>query len=364
MFVLSNLYSGGAQRTILNIVNGLDSDKYNIKLVLLKRTQDELYINSLSENVDYEYLDRRALKASFRLRKSVIKFNPVIIFSTLGYVNFLTIFTSVLFFRKPIIILRETIFRKFVNLKDKLVFKWVHKISDFNIALSAGVEENMIINYGVKKEKIQLIYNPLDIDMINKKKLLPVSFEYTKSLKLIVVGRLAEQKNHIMILKALNYFKKNYHDDFELIILGDGVLKGFLLDSIKQFNLTENVKLLGNIENPYPYFHKADIMLMSSNYEGFGHVIIEAMITRTLVISTDCPYGPREIIKEDYGILLDIDDHVSMANKILEYTKDFTKYEKIIDKAYKRTEDFNLKKIIKEYDELFSRLIVKKKGRL
>ena len=348
---------GGAQRTILNVVNGLDKKRYQIKLVMLNKTKNETYLSYLHPSIEYYYLNKKARYSLFSLRKTIKSFKPIFVISTLGYINILTAFSTIFFNNKPFIILRESAYRTFNNKFQSKLYIFAHKIADYSIALSKSVQKNMIENYKISKEKIGVIYNPIDLTFINKKLNKDIDFSFTKKVKLVVAGRLVSVKNHSMVIKALNYFKIHFHDNFELLVLGDGPLKEELYNEVKLYNLQDNIHFLGNVKNPFPYFEKADFMLVSSISEGFGHVIIEAMACKTLVISTDCTGGPREILQDKYGFLVPINDYIKMAQAIHHFYLDQKHYDRVIEMATSRLNDFKLQKIIMDYEKLLARLI-------
>jgi glycosyltransferase involved in cell wall biosynthesis len=116
--------------------------------------------------------------------------------------------------------------------------------------------------------------------------------------------------------------------------------------------LEDNVRLLGFQENPYKFFKNADLFVLSSLWEGLGQVLIEALASGTLVVSTDCPSGPSEIIEGDYGKLVKVEDSEDLANGIISMLKKENK-EELIELGKKRAEDFRSTKIIKEYENLF-----------
>lgn len=362
IFVLSNLHVGGAQRTILNIVNGLNKSQYVIKLVLLKKTENETYLQYLDQDIQYEYINKQARYSFFSLRRIIKSYEPQIVLSTLGYVNILTAFSCAFLKDKPIVILRESAYRNFENTLHRFFYQKAHKLADFSIALSESVKQNMITNYKISAEKIEVIYNPLNLSLINEQKVSNVDFKYSKTLKLVSAGRLVTVKNHIMIINALHYFDNTFHHDFELVILGDGPLKPQLQKEVKLLNLENRIHFLGNVRNPYPYIKKADIMILSSLSEGFGHVIAEAMVCETLIVSTDCTGGPREIIQDKYGVLVPVNDNQKLAEKIHYYSENKIAYRKKVTAASIRVQDFDVRTVVTAYEKRFA-ILMKQLGR-
>ena len=169
---------------------------------------------------------------------------------------------------------------------------------------------------------------------------------------IIAVGRLAEEKDYPTLLKAFSivrsYFKAR------LIILGSGLLERELKYMAKKLDIDNYVNFLGFKKNPYKYFRKADIFVLSSKCEGFGHVIVEAMATGTPAISTDCKSGPREIIgNNEFGVLVPVGDHNALANEICNLIMDKEKRKKLSLKGFQRAEAFDAKTIVPKYESLF-----------
>jgi glycosyltransferase involved in cell wall biosynthesis len=141
-----------------------------------------------------------------------------------------------------------------------------------------------------------------------------------------------------------------------LIILGDGPEKDHLLNIIKENSLERNVFLLGHKNNPYPYISKAKTFILTSESEAFGMVLVESLILGTPVISTDCEFGPREIIAPELNIQEKITYPYISKNGILldkeDPLKNFEDLEELIS---------NLKKTLKteHLDRFYSKNIYK-----
>jgi glycosyltransferase involved in cell wall biosynthesis len=118
----------------------------------------------------------------------------------------------------------------------------------------------------------------------------------------------------------------------------------------EELNVTDHVYLPGFVDNPFKYMANADVFVLSSWYEGFGNVLIEAMATGCPVVSTDCPSGPSEILKEGtYGPLVPVKDPKQMANAISEVLVD-PPSRTILES---RADEFSVKRITKHYEEVF-----------
>ena len=138
--------------------------------------------------------------------------------------------------------------------------------------------------------------------------------------------------------------------DAGLVIIGEGTERKNLEKTIAILNLTQRVFLLGFKDDPTPWFRVSDLFVLSSNFEGFGNVIVEALGCGTPVVSTDCPHGPREILDHGrFGILVPVGDSVSLASGI---RKAFSKTWDSVQ-LQNRASDFSISKQSSEYLSLF-----------
>ncbi|MEA2049268.1 MAG: glycosyltransferase, partial [Campylobacterota bacterium] len=214
------------------------------------------------------------------------------------------------------------------------------------ICVSNGVKNDLIDNFEIKPKSIDTIYNPFDVNDIQimadiNNPVIP-NEDY-----IIHVGRFEiGHKRHDILLKA--YKKSNIKE--KLVLLGDGKDRSTIEDLIKELNLEDKVILAGFDSNPYPWIKNAKLFLFSSDYEGFGMVLVESLILNTPVVSTDCPSGPSEILTGELANYLvpvgDIDALASKMKNALEY------YPQIKDEYINK---FNSYTIIEQYINLINK---------
>ena len=361
-FVIPDLISGGAQRTFVNILNQIDKKKYECILVVY--TKKGVLFKELNKEIKVISLEcSKSLFSIFRLSTLIRKSNPHIVFSTLRYVNFVTILSCLISLKKIKIIIRETNNHTESKIKKnlkELLIDYVYRFSDKIIALSEGVRLDISKRTKIKILNIEVIYNPINLNsiMIKKNYKLPVKYENEFSdnsfIKLINVGHLEEQKGQDVLIKAVKLINEY---KFKLYIIGEGSKRQYLENLIKKLDLEDKVVLLGFQDNPYNFMKKADIFILSSLWEGFGHVIVEAMACNTPVISSDCKSGPNEIIDHDIdGILTKTGSHIDLNKKINQLALDDNKRNKLIKNANYKMKKFEDKVIVKSYENLFNNI--------
>lgn len=365
LFFIYRLGGGGAARTILNIVNHLDRKKFEPILVTLNFTSD--YESEVKDDITFVKLNTSRLRfAIVPLIKLIRKEKPDLIFSTVSTYNLIAILSTLLSFTKTKIIVREAALLGGNRKTDLMLrlyglfYRFAHKI----VALSEGVKENIIQRYNVNREKIIVIYNPVDLRHIEQKMNceddlrndMQILFDSNKRI-IISAGRFVKEKDQKTLIQAFAKIQKETNS--KLVILGEGELEIELYEIAKKNGIQDHVHFIGFQQNPYVYFKKADLFVLTSLTEGFGHVLVEAMVTGTPIVSTRSKPGAEEVLNNgEYGILCNIGDVDDIANKIkvtLTLPKDLR--DEMIKKGYERATNFDVNKIIKQYEALFLEII-------
>ena len=206
------------------------------------------------------------------------------------------------------------------------------------IAVSDGIKEDLLENIGIKPRSIQTIYNPINIDelkQLSKEKLAVDKADY-----IVHVGRFDTQKRHDILLKAFVKSKLG----IKLILIGDGAERENITKLIKKLGIEDRVILTGFIQNPYPIIKNAKMLVLTSDYEGFGVVLAEALALNTPVVSTDCASGPNEILTgENRRYLARVGDVDDIANKLKEI------YQEVDDIVINMPDKFDNIRITKQY---------------
>ena len=208
---------------------------------------------------------------------------------------------------------------------------------------------------GVAENDIRVIYNPIVPKTPRRRVLLQTSKALTEPT-ILYVGRLARVKRVDVTLKAFQRLLQ--WKDASLTIVGSGPLETSLKHLAYRLGIDQRCHFLGHLSNPLPMMAAADILILSSDYEGFGNVLVEAMSVGTQVIATDCPCGPREILADGhFGQLFKPGDHEEAAAKLnASLSGDFWIESHVL---MARASEFSVKRSVEAYAGLFVRPRVK-----
>ncbi len=217
------------------------------------------------------------------------------------------------------------------------------------VAVSNDIRNTIQSKYGFKN--LTTIYNPIHFETINKLKEEPISIDYDY---IVAVGRLEKIKQFDLLIKA--YHQSKLHEsNVKLLILGEGQEKSNLEQLIHSLQLSQNIMLMGFVENPYPYIKKSKYLVMTSRNEGFPMVLIESLACQTPVISFDMPSGPSEIIKHrSNGILVKNQDKEMLVSSMNEMFSNTTLYNKCKENSIQSVNEFSLERIGNQWLQFLS----------
>jgi glycosyltransferase involved in cell wall biosynthesis len=232
-------------------------------------------------------------------------------------------------------------------------YRWLSPIAHGVVAVSRGVADDLTRSCRIPRDRITVIYNPVITERFHEQLKQPLQHRWLDDPSIpvfITVGRLVAQKDHETVLKALSIYRRR--GPARLIILGVGPLRETLEQRARELGIAEDVEFAGFQENPLPWIKRATAMILGSRFEGFGNVIVEALGCGTPVISTNCPFGPDEILDNGrYGHLVPVGDAEAMAAAM---SPDLRKTWPS-DVLRQRANTFTVNGTVSQYLDLFSR---------
>ena len=210
--------------------------------------------------------------------------------------------------------------------------------------------------------KVKMIYNFFDIEKMKQlsedySKLTSKEKELIKDRYFFACCRIDRQKDLDTLIESYKILKEQYNIKEKLYIAGIGDEKERLESLVKSYNLEKEIVFLGLQLNPYVWMKNAKFFVHSSHYEGLPTVVIEGLITNGMVISSDCPTGPREILEDGkVGILFPVGDRNGLAKGILKVLNNEDLVEKYREESKKRIEDFSKERMKKEIIKLLDEI--------
>lgn len=362
IFLIPTLEIGGAEISTIVLINKLSIENNVIDILTCK--EDGILRKSIDSRVRIIKLPHIKLsRCILSISNHIKEFEPNIIFSIIFNCNIITMLSAFISRHKCLKIISERQ-STYISLKEydflsrqivKIISLIAFAYSDKIIAVSNGVKNDLAKIFPLLRHKIFIIHNGFNIKKINNeilKKPENKKFNYLKNIKkikiLLACGRLADQKGFISLINASYILRK--HINFHLFIIGEGPQRIELEKYIRQKNLEEYISLIGKVENPFTFMAKSDLFILSSKSEGLPGVLIQALICNAQVISTDCPHGPKEILKNGlYGNLVKVNDHISLAKGIINQLNNPIIYDnEVIKKRY------DIECIINDYKKILN----------
>jgi glycosyltransferase involved in cell wall biosynthesis len=193
-----------------------------------------------------------------------------------------------------------------------------YRLAHGNIGVSKGVVKDMENISNLKEENFTVVHNPVSPRHIPNKitlEMVDKIWSAPSGARILSVGKMKAVKNHALLIRAFANLTLN---DARLVIVGHGECKSDLYDLAVSLGIEEKVIFAGFHLDPTPFYMTANVFVLSSNFEGFGNVLLEAMANGLSIVSTSCPSGPCEILDNGrFGYLTPVGDENAMSNAIL-----------------------------------------------
>lgn len=338
LLVIDQIKQGGAERILVDFNAYLKQLGHDVKVFAMSGKKEEspwtesLDVTYGCQSADESFFDKILKFATIyrRFRSLVSSYQPDGIYSSLEKSNFLTSLTNVKV--KKIMSVHNVLSIQYLKIKNSLIrtlwyniIKRIYNRCDKVVAVSCQVADDLIQNFEVKKEQIQIVNNYVDLEAITSRSNEKIDdFSFDKDLFYIFnIGRFSNQKAHWRLLKAFSYLStQSTNKDVRLVVMGNGEYENQMHKLVDDLNLSNKVCFLPFNKNPYKYLKNADMFVLSSNYEGFPIVLAESTSLRIPFVGTRKSV-PEEMFydKEFYAkCVCDVED--VKENFTLEITKD------------------------------------------
>lgn len=380
LFYNGSLRMGGIERVLVEVLQNLDRSNLDIDLVIEDGIRSlNVFEKDIPKDIKLYYLKPEEIikKTDFyrQNRKNIfykVMYNLMMTYE--GYVKKENLKKIVKDKNYDVVIDFDMGLSKRIDLIDaKKKIAWIHaniknwyvredrikrlgeRLQKYTniVAICEAMKESTIELFPFLKDKIIRIYNPFNFERVIKKSEESIDQnlkEYYEKDFIVSIMRLTEHQKDFDTLILGFKLAKEKGAKGKLYILGDGPDRDKIEEKIKQEGMENEIILLGNVKNPYPWIKKAKMLIHSSKYEGLPTVLIEALILDKIVISSDCPTGPKEILENgEIGYLYNVGDYRKLGEMII---KKLENLDIDLDLIRERILKYSKDIVIKEYEKI------------
>lgn len=365
-FFIPDFSGGGAEKMLVRLANQFSLRKWTVEMVVLNdRGPNRESVNSSISIVNLNC--QRAIFSVPKIARYMMASKPDLILTTLDHISLIALISRCLTSWKGIVLVRvaNPIGEKLRSLSffPRIVMGMLMKVffpmADGIVGISEGITQDCKNRYSRNSEYVYTVHNPAGVELCSAQS----SFEERepfriidrmlgRELKLVTVGRLEYQKDHKTLLNAVFELKDRFK--CKLYILGEGSLHCELVERVRRLGIEEDVVFMGYVPDPHRVVSECDLFVLSSRFEGFGNVIVEALANGVPVVATDCDFGPREILNSSsYGELTPVGDSNALAGAIeRSLTQEYDPQQLL-----SRAKDFTVEKKALEYENICLRVL-------
>lgn len=364
-FVIPSLAGGGAERVAVQVLNALDGERWERSLYLFARRGP--FVADVSPSIRLESADASSrLEQWRRLRRFVRRVRPDVIVAFLSYLTALSAARAAGVGTRVVFDV-ETPVSAFLNDSDyrwsrpwsRRLFSAAMRIgcaaTDLIVATSHGVAADLVESYGARAASVHVIPNPVDVRAVTAAAQAPLDQDVASRWKppvIVAAGRLAEAKNYPLLIEAFALLRER--TPASLFILGTGDEEARLRQMIRARGLGEVAHLCGFQTNPWKYIARADVFALTSHYEGFGNVVVEAMACGVPVVATSSP-GTRDIVSTGAdGVLVERHEPAAVAAALAEVLSDSAARRRMGETARRKADQYRTETVALNYDRVLS----------
>lgn len=320
--VLPDLKGGGAERRMLTLATRLQAKGYQVEFVLMQQ-QGEL-LADVPDVIPVACLHAPRTRHVLKTLRHYLKHRrPRYLIVNLWPLTVMAVLARLLSPVKPDLAIVEcnnlteqyrTKGKWFLTIL-RLSIRLTYPLADYRVTVSGGVADQLAALSGIARERFTVIYNPVRAAPQitgGKREQAEAIWQSGTAKRILTVGSFKPQKNHTLLLRAFAQLSKER--EAVLMLLGEGALRATIEAEAASLGIAERVRLPGFHADPLAFYQTADVFVLSSNYEGLPNVLLEALACGTPIVSTNCPFGPEEILRGGQdGMLVPMEDATALA---------------------------------------------------
>lgn len=330
LFMVNSLKQGGAEKVCLNLANELIRQKYLVDFVVLKYRANEV---ELPKRARIHNLNCDATNKILRIFKTLLAIpkanditssyqidNGEYVLAT-SHLPFSNIITRLSCINRQTIYVLHISMDTYQILSPK-VYRFIVRLFFKNrkvVTVSKDLQAELVVKYHLDQNCIQSIYNPIDTNYIKEQitKKRPIKEKY-----LLHVGRFEPNKHQDRMLQI--FHKGNFSEKYHLVFCGNGSQVEEIQNTVSNLGLTEKVHFMGYQDNIYTWMKHSEVLVSTSDSEAFPMILVEAFACSAKIVASDCNYGPREILLDEYANYLvsppsDINQYIQKIKKAIKH---------------------------------------------
>jgi glycosyltransferase involved in cell wall biosynthesis len=307
LLILPTLCAGGAERVMITLLQQIDRSRFELTLAVVD-IRGAVFLQDLPSDV--VLVDLKCVRVRYaipRIIALVWRLRPDVVLSTLGHLNLALAIVRPLLPRRVRFIAREASIVSEVNSENAcrwcwdIAYRWFYSRFDAIVCQSQFMASDLVDNFRVAWTKVRVINNPIDVGRVRSLASDPMDDPAQhfggvegRPLVLVAAGRLSHEKGFDLLIHAMHQCADL---PLRLLILGEGSLRPDLERLALQLGIAARVSLVGYQSNPFSFLARADAFVLSSRYEGFPNVVLEALACGTPVIATAAKGGTGELLE-------------------------------------------------------------------
>jgi glycosyltransferase involved in cell wall biosynthesis len=362
------LNGGGAERAAVHVLNALDATRWQRAMYLFER--EGPYLRDVDPSIALTAGSGSSRFARWwQLRRYLRATRPHIVMSFLSYFSVLSASRAAAVGAR-VVFNQQTPISAFLTDADyqwrrpwhrrafAAVTRVAYRLADAIVATSTGVAEDLAVRFGVGRDRIHIVRNPVDLETITRAAREPLAPDHERMWTrpaIVAAGRLADAKNYPLLIRAFASLRRRL--PARLFILGAGEREAALRELAAGLHVTDDVVFCGFQRNPWTYFGRADVFVLTSRYEGFGNVLVEAMACGTPVVAT-ASAGTRDIVRDGIdGVLVERHDVDAVADALGRVLEDEPLRRRLGDAARTGAARFALSAVASDYERVLAEML-------
>jgi glycosyltransferase involved in cell wall biosynthesis len=366
-FLLTGLVGGGAERSMLSIIEALDRTRFEPVLILF----EERIEHAPPTGVPIIVLDRRGWSGLGRMASRVFQLARVIRRARLDLVVSFLVGSNIVSIAAarlagvPVVVGERSAPRIVLSRANRqlraarlwaMLVRRLYPRASAIVTNTQGAKAELTSHFGATLDRIVVIPNAVDLERIRALATEPLgdAVQWPDGPVLVHVGRFTYAKDHETLLKAFAMLRAER--PVSLVLVGDGEDEGSVRQVCRELGLDHDVVFTGFTRNPYTYLARATLCVLTSRFEGLPNALLEAMALGIPIVSTACQYGPLELLAGgEGGVLAPVGDAPAFAGAVAALLDAPERRRELAAQGLRRVVEFDRRRVASLYEELFER---------